>query len=108
MITEAESEVLEALWREGPLSFADLIAAVRARRPWGEATVKTLLHRAIQKGAVRSERRDGRTSYHASLDRQAWLDAEIQALADRLFGGDLAALARHLDAAGRDGTPSLR
>ena len=99
MITEAESEVLEALWRDGPLSFADLIAAVRARRPWGEATVKTLLHRAIQKGAVRSVRQEGRTTYHAGLDRDAWLDAEIQALADRLFGGDRSALARHLDQA---------
>ena len=61
--------------------------------PWGDATIKTLLHRLIQKGAVRSEKQDGRHLYHAVLTRQAYLDDQIDGLAERLFGGDREALA---------------
>lgn len=95
-VTEAESVILAALWRYGPLSFASLIEAVRAEQAWGDATIKTLLGRLMRKGAVRSERDDGRQRYHAVIDRRTYLDDEIQALADRLFSGDCQALLRHL------------
>jgi predicted transcriptional regulator len=91
-ITEAESEVLGALWREGPLTPPRLIAAVQARRDWGAATVKTLLGRLMQKQAVRSERGEGRLQYRPLVARDAYVEAEIQALVDRLFDGDRAAL----------------
>jgi len=91
-ITEAESEVLAALWREGPLTPPRLIAAVQARRDWGGATVKTLLGRLMQKKAIRSERDDGRLQYRPLVSRDAYVEAEVQALVDRLFEGDRAKL----------------
>lgn len=91
-ITDAESEVLAALWRRGPMSFAALIEAVKQVQPWGDATIKTLLHRLIQKGAVASVRQDGRQLYHPQLSRAAYVQDQIQSLADRLFAGDRAAL----------------
>jgi BlaI family transcriptional regulator, penicillinase repressor len=92
-VTEAESAVMEALWRCGPLPPTRLIAEVRRARPWGEATVKTLLGRLMQKKAVRSVREDGMLRYHAQLERDAYVEAEVRALAGRLFDGDVAALA---------------
>lgn len=97
-VTEAESAVLAALWRSGPLSAASLIDEVKAHNQWGDATIKTLLHRLMQKGAVRSEKVDGRQLYHPQIDRRTYVDGEIQALVDRLFGGDRSALAAHLAA----------
>jgi predicted transcriptional regulator len=98
-ITEAESEILAALWRHGPLTPARLIETVKARRDWGEATIKTLLGRLMQKKAVRSAREDGRLLYHPLVSREAYVAAEVQALADRLFDGDPGKLAAF--AAGR-------
>lgn len=95
-VTEAESAVLAALWRHGPLSAASLIDAVKARQPWADATIKTLLGRLMHKKAVLSEKIDGRQLYRALLDRETYVAGEVQALADRLFDGDLAALATHL------------
>jgi BlaI family penicillinase repressor len=95
-VTPAESEVLAALWRRGPLSWADLIDEVKAAQAWGDATIKTLLGRLMRKGAIRSEKIDGRQRYRPLVDRKAWIDGEIQALADRLFDGDVAALASYL------------
>jgi BlaI family penicillinase repressor len=87
-VTEAESEVLSALWRLGPLTPVRLIEAVKARRDWGDATIKTLLGRLMQKKAIRSQRDDGRLLYHPLVTREQYVTAEVQALADRLFDGD--------------------
>ncbi len=64
--------------------------------PWGDATIKTLLHRLMQKGAVQSRKEDGRQRYHAVLSREAYVDGEIGALVDRLFDGRIEALAAWL------------
>lgn len=89
--------MLSALWRQGPLSFASLIEAVKADQPWADATIKTLLHRLMQKGAVKSVKEDGRQRYHALLDREAYVAGEVETLVDRLFDGDPKALAAFLN-----------
>jgi predicted transcriptional regulator len=99
-VTAAESEVLAALWRRGPLSFASLIEEVKSVQSWGDATIKTLLSRLMHKGAVKSVKEDGRQRYHPMLDRKSYIDNEIQDLADRLFGGDVIALRQCLDSGG--------
>ncbi len=60
---------------------------MKASNPWADATIKTLLHRLMQKGAVRSQKDDGRQRYHAAIDRQAYVEGEVQDLLDRLFDG---------------------
>lgn len=84
-VTDAEAVILAALWRLGPLSFTSLIEAVRAEQAWGDATIKTLLGRLMRKGAVRSERDDGRQRYHHAIERRDYLAGEVDALVDRLF-----------------------
>ena len=102
-ITDAESMVMAALWRRGALSFVDLIEEVKHGSAWGDATIKTLLHRLMQKGAVRSEKTEGRQRYHAVLDRQTFVADEVGDLVTRLFEGDPAALRRFLEEAGDAG-----
>jgi BlaI family penicillinase repressor len=87
-VTEAESEVLAALWRHGPLTPTRLVEAVKARRDWGDATIKTLLGRLMQRKAVRSQREDGRLLYHPLITRETYVAEEVEALIDRLFDGD--------------------
>lgn len=91
-ITEAESEVLAALWRRGPLSAKPLIEEVKSTQDWGDATIKTLLGRLMRKGAILSERVDDRQQYRALISRSDYVRAEIGALARRLFSGDQKAL----------------
>jgi BlaI family penicillinase repressor len=95
-VTEAESEVLAALWRSGPLTPTRLVEAVKGRRDWGEATIKTLLGRLMQKKAVRSRRDDGRLLYDPLVTLEAYVAAEAQRLADRLFEGDPTRLAEFI------------
>ena len=96
-VTEAESVILEALWRYGPLPPARLIAEVKASRPWGEATIKTLLARLKHKRVVRSAREEGVLRYHPMIERSAYVEHEVARLVDHLFGGDAAALTGFLE-----------
>ena len=91
-ITDAEFKIMDALWAGQPLSAEQLIAEVRGRTTWGEATVKTLINRLIKKGAIRSTRANGRHHYEAALEKEAFALAESETLLDRLFGGEVAPL----------------
>ena len=95
-VTEAEAEILAARWRHGPLTPLRLIETVKARRPWADATIKTLLGRLMQKKAVHSARDDGRLLYHPMISREAYVAGEVQALTERLFDGDPAKLAAYV------------
>ncbi|MDB5456411.1 MAG: BlaI family transcriptional regulator [Caulobacter sp.] len=94
-ITEAESQVMDALWRQSPLTTEALLADVRGRQAWGDATIKTLINRLLRKKAIASERLEGRHGYRPLVGRGDYLEAESQDLLDRLFGGDLSPLVSH-------------
>ena len=94
-ITGAESKVMEALWRRGPLTADEIVAEVAPAEQWGEATVKTLINRLLNKQAIQSTRAEGRHNYRPLLERADYVQAESQGLLDRLFGGQLAPLVSH-------------
>ena len=96
LISDAESSVMEAIWANGPLGAKDLLARLGDAKGWGEATVRTLIHRLIKKRALRSERRGAEAAYVALVRREDYVTAESQNLLDRLFEGQLTALVEHL------------
>ena len=94
-ITPAESAIMDALWRRHPLTVEEIVQAVAEPHGWGEATVKTLIHRLLKRKALQSKRIDGRIRYLPVLQRDAYIQAESQGLLDRLFGGALTPLVAH-------------
>jgi BlaI family penicillinase repressor len=94
-ISEAESVVMQVLWKDGPLGAAEVFAALGGQQDWQEATVKTLLNRLLNKGAVSVERDGRRYLYAPVLRREDWLQQESKGLLDRLFGGRLAPMVAH-------------
>jgi predicted transcriptional regulator len=91
-ISEAESHVMEQLWRSAPQTAEELSTALAATHGWQPSTVKTLLNRLLHKGAVEAERDGRRFLYAPVLQRDAWLGSQSVSLIDRLFGGGLAPL----------------
>lgn len=51
-ITDAEWDLLEALWRLDRATARDLAAELEAERGWARSTVKTMLDRMADKGLV--------------------------------------------------------
>ena len=94
-ITAAESHIMEALWRRGPLTADELIEDPGKPQEWGAATVKTLINRLLNKKALKSERVEGRVRYQPLLARADYVQTESQGLLDRLFEGNLAPMVAH-------------
>lgn len=93
-ISEAESIVMEVLWRKSPMATEDIVSALSAQR-WQAPTIKTLLSRLLGKRAIRAEKDGRRYLYSAVLQRDEWLSSESTGLLDRLFGGRVAPLVAH-------------
>ena len=86
---------MEALWRSSPQTAEDIAAQVGPEQGWGEATVRTLLHRLAKKGAVATEKDGRRFLYRPLITRADYVETESQGLLDRLFDGRLAPLVSH-------------
>ena len=96
-ISDAELEVMEALWAATePLTAADVADRIGKERGWSLATVKTMLSRLAAKGAV-SHREEGRRfHYSPAIRREAYLGHESKRFVERLFGGRLSPLVARL------------
>ena len=94
-ISEAESVVMDVLWKRSPLSADEVVAALSGQQEWQEATVKTLLNRLLKKGAISAEKDGRRYLYAPVLQRAAWVQGESESLLARMFGGRVAPLVAH-------------
>ena len=95
-ISDAESRVLEVLWRDGPSTSERVIAAL-GEESWEVSTIKTLLARLVKKRAIRARKEGRRYVYSALLTREQWITTESEGLLRRLFGGRVAPLVQHFN-----------
>ncbi|MGB3394341.1 MAG: BlaI/MecI/CopY family transcriptional regulator [Stenotrophomonas sp.] len=93
-ISAAEAVVMEVLWRSHPLA-ADEVVAALAERDWAEPTIKTLLNRLFNKGAISAEKDGRRYLYSPQIAREDWVLEESSSLLERLFDGRVAPLVAH-------------
>jgi len=100
-ISEAESSVMEVLWKHGPRVAEDVVAELAREHDWQEATIKTLLNRLLKKGAIRATKDGRRYLYSPVLKREDWVHGQSRGLLDRLFGGRVAPLVAHFSEQGK-------
>lgn len=91
-ISEAELEVMKVLWAEGQaLPVTALREKLRTSRGWEPTTVKTLVTRLCQKGALKQEKK--KVFYYAPLISREEYDAwATRDLIRRLYNGSAKAL----------------
>ena len=86
-ISGAELEILRVLWDAGePLPLAEIRVRLGRRKQWEDSTVKTLLRRLCEKGAVTQERRKV-FFYTAAIGEAEYEGYCTQRLIDRLYQG---------------------
>ena len=94
-ITEAESQIMEALWSKAPLTPEQIITAVGPANGWAPGTVRTLITRLLRKKALAGSRGKGGYLYRPLIARADYVKSESKSLLDRLFGGQVAPLVAH-------------
>jgi len=83
---------MQVVWDHDSIPTEDVITALEKHGKWQASTVKTLLNRLLNKGALKARKDNRRYLYSAVLTRQEWLAAESHGFLDRMFGGRVAPL----------------
>jgi BlaI family penicillinase repressor len=86
-ISDAEWEVMKAVWDGGTLTAGQVVERVAAEQKWKPRTIKTLLNRLVRKGAVAMETDGRRYSYRAKVARDAVVRRETRSFLSRVFDG---------------------
>ena len=100
-ISEAEAMVMEVLWKKSPMGADEVVIALSEHTDWAEPTVKTLLNRLLNKGAIQAEKDGRRFLYSPVLIREAWVGQQSEGMLERLFGGRVAPLVAHFSERGK-------
>ena len=95
-ISETELDIMAVLWADSPLSAADVAKRAPASRHWSPTTVKTMLARLVEKGALAAEAEGRRFLYRPLIAHDRLAGAQARRLVDRLFGGRISPLVAHL------------
>jgi BlaI family transcriptional regulator, penicillinase repressor len=87
-ISDAEWIVMNLIWSSSPIEAAEIIDKLAAENGWSAATVKTMLHRLVRKGALKAEQIGKKYSYSPAVRRDACVRQASRSFLDRVFGGD--------------------
>lgn len=94
-ISDSEWDVMERVWAEGACTAADVIKRLRDTHDWNHSTIRTLLARLVEKGALDYQVDGSRYIYRAVVTRQQCVREEGRSFLKKVFGGDVSALLAH-------------
>lgn len=95
-LSDAEWAVMQAVWIGAPASARDVLERVEDERGWAYTTVKTLLARLVEKGALVEKKRANTSYYEPAVTRDEARRAAVGGLLDRAFGGSFVELVAHM------------
>lgn len=88
-ISEAEWEVMNALWKKAPLTANEVINSLQERTDWKPKTIRTLLDRLVHKKAVGVNQNQKVYTFFPLYSQDECQRAEAQSFVKRIYGGTL-------------------
>jgi len=79
---------MNLIWTSSPIEAAEVIDRTAAANGWSSATVKTMLHRLVRKGALATEQNGKKYLYSPAVRRDACVRQASRSFLQRVFGGD--------------------
>ena len=96
-ISDAEWQVMEVVWSAEPEPIAanDVVAALESTTDWKDKTIRTMLNRLVNKGALGFEADGKRYLYKPKVARDACVRVQSRSFLSRVFGGATGAALLH-------------
>ncbi|HLV00709.1 MAG TPA: BlaI/MecI/CopY family transcriptional regulator [Acidobacteriota bacterium] len=86
-LTGVEWELMKVIWRKSPVSARQVLEAVRQEKDWAYSTVKTMLDRLVEKGALASEMKGNTAFYRPLLSQEKARRSAVGSLVEKAFDG---------------------
>lgn len=94
-IPPSEWEMMEILWKESPLSAAEVFERLPDDSTWNVKTVRAFLDRLLQKEAVLRHKIHGVYVFEPSIRREESLRQESRSFLERFFRGNPLSMISH-------------
>ena len=96
-ISDAEWDVMQVAWAAAPqpVTANEVVAKLAGRKGWNPKTVRTLLNRLMNKGALAVEAQGKRYLYRPAVTREECVRQESRSFLSRVFGGAAGAMLVH-------------
>lgn len=94
-ISDAEWRVMRVIWRRRVATAADVIEELLPETGWSHRTVRTLLGRLVDKGALTAEEGGNRYVYRPKVSQSRCVRQEARSFVEKVFAGDAAELLIH-------------
>lgn len=95
-ISDAEWFIMNLVWSRRTVDARTVVDQLAEKHGWSPATIKTMLHRLVKKGALQHEAEGIRYQYRAKIRRDECVRKESRSFLERVFGGDAAPALLHL------------
>jgi BlaI family penicillinase repressor len=86
-ISESEWLVMRVLWLKSPLAAQEVFEQLDGKTKWKPKTVKTLIDRLVNKGAVKYEKDGRRYLYYPVVGQDECVTTERHSFVKRVYGG---------------------
>lgn len=94
-LSDAEWQIMNLVWDRQPIMAQDVIGELAEPCQWSPATVRTMLHRLVKKGALHFQAEGNRYWYRAAVRRADCVRRASRSFLERVFGGEAAPLLAH-------------
>jgi len=91
-ISDAELEVMKALWNSSPLSANGIIDFVQKENDWTGKTIRTLIDRLCLKEQISVDRSSKQLMFSPLISKKEYEKKTRQLLASQLYGGSVGQL----------------
>ncbi len=86
-ISDAEWRVMHEVWLSEPVTSSEIISLLANSTQWSAGTIKTLLHRLVQKGILDFQRKGNRYLYRSKYTEAECVDRVSDQLLHTVFQG---------------------
>ena len=83
-ITDAEWEVMRVVWAHGSVTSREIIEILESKMQWKAPTIKTLIGRLVEKGALNTEQEDRKYIYSANIEEKESVRSFTNDIFDRI------------------------
>ena len=98
-LSDTDWIVMRVVWARGPVTARQVLDAVGDDAQWAYTTVKTMLTRLVEKGAIEVDdaaKAGSAAAYRALISQSLARRSALRGLVDRAFGGTFGSLVQHM------------
>jgi len=89
-ISDSELEVMKILWEKGALTSPKIIEELSKKIDWSKTTIKTLITRLVNKGAIEQTKKEGQLyKYKALISEKEYKKIESNNFIEKLYKGSV-------------------